>query len=186
MRFDQGRIDADDDQIFDVAVRGASRRYRSVTAGDQRPHVSADLVAVGGDLSQCVCVDVGAGAPRGRGRCDGAEDSFLVSEDLDIGDGGAAAGDRYCEVSEDSAAVVDRIVAGQCTGKGVRQADFVGEYAGHDASGVGHDVVSADFDVEAVGPLDILHVRGAPVSADFDVVANTIIAGRVHLSLFRH
>lgn len=119
MRFDEDAIDTTDDQIFDISVRGSGRRDRSVTAGDQLPHFFSDLVSISGDLGQLGGADFAEGALRGTCRCNSTEDSFLVAEDLDIGDRGSAVGDRYREVREDSPAVVDRIVAGEVGGEGV-------------------------------------------------------------------
>ena len=66
------------------------------------------------------------------------------------------------------------------------QARSVGEHPSDDAAGVEDDVVAADFDAQAAGPIGTLHARSAPVLWIVESSRNPIILELTHFSRTRH
>ena len=187
VRGDQGGVDSDADHAVDVAVGGAYRRDGAVAGRDQRPHRGADLVAGLHEALQGFGVEFVEGAPQRGRRGHRPEQPRLIAEHRDLRHTARAVGDGHRQIPHHRAPVVGHVRPYQ----GIRhfggQAGLVGEHSGDHVAGAGHDIITADLDVEPAGPFCCsVHLKGAPVLWISGVSTTPIILERVHFSRSRH
>jgi hypothetical protein len=181
--YDDGGVDAQDDERAEVGAGDRRRRDPPVALGDQVPDVGADLGPGGGEPRRA------AGGlveypPGGRDRRDRAEQFLLVGEHRDVPEPGSTVRDRHSEVAEDPAPVEARVGRGAGHRRRERggHPDLVHQHPRPGRAGPAGDPGTADGREHAGRPLRRLHLRSAPV-LEADRASDThIVPGQEHFA----